>query len=62
MNKLPEVCKDCAEYGSHFCNDCLDELSENLNENEKVVLSKAIRNIANANETLGSTTAKDSKK
>lgn len=25
-SKEQEVCKDCAEYGGNFCDDCLDEL------------------------------------
>ena len=50
MNKLPDVCKDCAEYGSEFCQDCLDELTENLTPQEKIVLSEALKRIARANE------------
>ena len=50
MDKLPDVCKDCAEYGSDFCQDCLNELTENLTSQEKIVLSKALRNIARAND------------
>lgn len=46
MNKLPQVCKDCAEYGSDFCNDCLDELNKNLTQEEKAQLGKALLNIA----------------
>jgi hypothetical protein len=51
MDKLPDVCKDCAEYGSDFCQDCLDELTENLSPQEKIVLSEALKKIARANET-----------
>ena len=61
MDKLPEVCKDCAEYGSHFCTDCLDEINQNLSDADKTVLSQALRNIARADETLASTDTKDSK-
>lgn len=50
MNKLPDVCKDCAEYGSDFCQDCLDEITENLTPKEKIVLSEALKRIARANE------------
>jgi hypothetical protein len=46
MNHLPKSCKDCAEYGSHFCDDCLTELSEHLPEPEKITLSKALKKIA----------------
>lgn len=46
MNKLPQVCKDCAEYGSDFCNDCLDELNKNLTQEEKAQLDKALQNIS----------------
>ena len=49
MDKLPEVCKDCAEYGSDFCQDCLDEITENLSSEEKIVLSEALRKIAGGN-------------
>jgi hypothetical protein len=45
MNKLPDVCKDCAEYGSEFCNDCLDEINQNLSTEDKVLLSRALQNI-----------------
>ena len=27
-----EVCKDCAEYGGDFCDDCLNELLKLKNE------------------------------
>jgi hypothetical protein len=50
MDKLPDVCKDCAEYGSEFCQDCLDELAENLTAQEKIVLSQALKRIARAQE------------
>lgn len=46
MDKLPKACKDCAEYGSHFCDDCLDEISKDFNEPDRIVLSKALKNIA----------------
>ena len=46
IKKLPDVCSDCAEYGSTFCNDCLDEINKTLSDDEKVVLSKQLRNIA----------------
>lgn len=46
MNKLPDTCKDCAEFGSDFCEDCLKELTDKLSDEDKVLLSKAIRNIA----------------
>ena len=60
MNKLPDVCKDCAEYGSDFCQDCLNELTENLTPQEKIVLSKALRNIARADEETSRTDSKNS--
>jgi hypothetical protein len=50
MNKLPEVCKECAEYGSDFCDDCVEELTKNLPEQDKVRFNKIIRNIANHTE------------
>lgn len=46
MTKLPESCKDCAEYGSKFCDDCLKEISRNLPEVDKITLSQALKNIA----------------
>lgn len=46
MDKLPETCKDCAEYGSVFCNDCMEELMENVAESDRVVFSQALREIA----------------
>lgn len=45
MEPLPEQCKQCAEYGSKFCEDCLEE--ENKKLKEKVKLSETLRNIAN---------------
>ena len=59
MQKLPDSCKDCAEYGSDFCQDCLDEISENLNSQEKIVLSKALRKIARADEEISDSNTKD---
>lgn len=61
MEKLPEVCKDCAEYGSHFCEECLEEINQKLNEADRVTLSKALRNIAKSDETLGIANTKDPK-
>jgi hypothetical protein len=64
MKELPEVCKDCAEYGSDFCKDCLDELSQNLNTEEKILLNTALKNIAKLdnvqNKTLERTDTKNS--
>jgi hypothetical protein len=63
MNKLPEVCKDCAEYGSDFCHDCLEELNQNLTDEEKVQLNTVIQNLAKMTyEDVGSTDTKDSEK
>jgi hypothetical protein len=34
ITKELDVCHDCAEYGGHFCDNCLDEivkLRENTN-------------------------------
>lgn len=30
-----EVCKDCAEYGGDFCDECLEELLKLKNENNR---------------------------
>lgn len=32
MRKEPNICKDCAEYGSEFCEDCLKEQLEQQQE------------------------------
>lgn len=47
MNKLPDSCKDCAEYGSHFCDECLREMTEQLPAEEQVLLTKVFDNIVN---------------
>jgi len=62
MDKLPEACKDCAEYGSHFCTDCLNEINENPSDADKTVLSQVLRNVARSDETLASTDSNHSKK
>lgn len=46
MNELPESCIDCAEYGSEFCDDCMKELMENVPEKDRIIFSKALRQIA----------------
>jgi len=46
MQKLPDTCKDCAEFGSDFCNDCMEELMENVAPEDRVTFSKALRQIA----------------
>lgn len=46
MTKLPDSCKDCAEYGSKFCTDCLEDIAKEFPETERVVLSTALKNIA----------------
>ena len=46
VKKISDVCKDCAEYGSHFCEECLSELNKDLNSEDKVILNKMIQNIA----------------
>jgi hypothetical protein len=30
-----EVCRDCAEYGGDFCDDCLNELLKLKNETRR---------------------------
>lgn len=47
MSDLPNDCKDCAEYGSPFCEDCLDEQNKKLSNKDKIKLSKTLRSIAN---------------
>ena len=46
MQKLPDVCKDCAEYGSTFCEECMEEMMKDVSPDERVTFSKALRNIA----------------
>ena len=46
MKKIPDVCRDCAEYGSDFCNDCMEELMKDVPEEDRIVFSKALRQIA----------------
>jgi hypothetical protein len=46
MSQLPKACKECAEYGSHFCDECLEELSKDLPEHEKITLNRALKRIA----------------
>lgn len=48
MQKLPDVCKDCAEYGSNFCEECMEEMMKGVTPEERVTFSKALRNIAKA--------------
>jgi hypothetical protein len=47
MSDTPQQCKNCAEYGSPFCEDCLDEQNKILSDNEKIKLSDTLRIIAN---------------
>lgn len=61
MEKLPEVCRDCAEYGSDFCDECLSEINKNLSQEDRLVLNHALRNIAKKDETLGITDTKTPK-
>ena len=61
MNKLPDSCKDCAEFGSEFCEDCLEEITKDLPDSEKVTMSKVLRNLASmTSEKMGSTDSNDS--
>ena len=46
IQKLPDTCKDCAEYGSHFCDECMQEMMKDVQPEERIVFSKAIRQIA----------------
>jgi hypothetical protein len=42
MKKEKEQCKDCAEYGSEFCPECLEELAaqKTIIDNKSVDNSK----------------------
>ena len=46
MHKLPDVCKDCAEFGSEFCDECMEEMMKDVSPEERVTFSKVIRQIA----------------
>ena len=35
ITKELDVCHDCAEYGGHFCDECLEEIKKYKKENEK---------------------------
>lgn len=48
ITDITDVCKDCAEYGSHFCEECLEELQEGLTEDQKTQLNKALLGLAKA--------------
>lgn len=48
VKDIPDVCKDCAEYGSDFCDECLEELQEGLTEDQKTQLNKALVGLARA--------------
>ena len=30
-----DVCHDCAEYGGHFCDECLDEIKKMKEKNRE---------------------------
>ena len=63
INKLPEVCKDCASYGSEFCEECLDELVKDMPEEDRPVFNKALQNLAKAivnDKTMGGIDTPDS--
>lgn len=46
--KLPKACDDCAEYGSEFCEECMEELTKDMPEPNRIKFSKILRNLANA--------------
>mgnify|MGYP000285193261 CR=1 FL=1 len=48
IKKLPDICKDCASYGSEFCEECLEELVKDLPAEERPVFNKALQNLAKA--------------
>lgn len=37
ITKELDVCHDCAEYGSDFCDECLEELKKTTEHHGKVV-------------------------
>jgi len=48
IKKLPDICRDCASYGSEFCEECLEELVKDLPAEEKPVFNRALQNLAKA--------------
>lgn len=34
VEKEEEICNDCAEYGSDFCDECLEEMKKKKDENK----------------------------
>lgn len=48
INQLPEACKDCASYGSEFCEDCLEELVKDVPKEDRPTFNKALQNLAKA--------------
>lgn len=62
IKQLPDVCKDCASYGSEFCEDCLEELVKDLPKEKRPVFNEALRNLAKAivnDKTMGGVDAPD---
>lgn len=48
MNKIPDSCKDCVEYGSHFCDDCLTEITEQLSADVKQEQSEVVSTMSSS--------------
>jgi hypothetical protein len=46
IKKLPDVCKDCAEFGSHFCEECMEEMMNDVAPEDRVTFSKVLRQLA----------------
>lgn len=40
MKKEKDLCKDCAEYGSEFCPECLEEQTKQDKKLEKLPVDK----------------------
>lgn len=53
---MQEICKTCAEYGSEFCKECVNETGKNT-----VSVNQVIRNIAKNEQTLGNKNSNNSK-
>lgn len=43
VTKELEVCHDCAEYGGHFCDDCIEEIQKMKKEQDLLEYTKGTR-------------------
>jgi len=63
IKELPDTCRDCASYGSEFCEDCLHDLTKDMPPEDRTVFNKALQNLAKAivnDKTMGGIDTPDS--